>query len=111
MGLADFTSAGRLTHKEYLPEKSGDFRTTTKEQWMERLEAAYPLRPDPHDSRSPGTTTNSANIFREQPGLEVALMPLPISFDGVVQRYQHAPRLGARGVLAQAGGWEKTFVK
>lgn len=92
------TSAGRLAHKEYLLEEIRTiFRTASKEQWMERLEAAgipcAPILTIPEVLAQP--QTQALNIFREQPGLEVALMQLPMSFDGVRAAFtQHAPQVG-----------------
>jgi len=92
------TSAGRLAHKEYLlGEIRAIFHTATKEQWMERLEAAgipcAPILTIPEVLAQP--QTQALNIFREQPELEVALMQLPMSFDGVRAAFtQRAPQIG-----------------
>jgi len=92
------TSAGRLAHKEYLlGEIRAIIRTDTKERWMERLEAAgipcAPILTLPEVLAQP--QTQALNIFREQPGLEVALMQLPMSFDGVRAAFtQRAPLVG-----------------
>jgi formyl-CoA transferase len=92
------TSAGRLAHKSYLLEEiRAIFRTDTKERWMERLEAASipcaPILTIPEVLAQP--QTQALNIFREQPGLEVALMQLPMSFDGMRATFQEpAPQVG-----------------
>jgi crotonobetainyl-CoA:carnitine CoA-transferase CaiB-like acyl-CoA transferase len=92
------TSAGRLAHKEYLlGEIRAIIRTDTKERWMERLESAgipcAPILTIPEVLAQP--QTQALNIFREQPGLEVALMQLPMSFDGVRAAFtQRAPQVG-----------------
>ncbi|MGE0824313.1 MAG: CaiB/BaiF CoA transferase family protein [Candidatus Binatia bacterium] len=92
------TSAGRLEHKGYLLEEiRAIFRSATKEQWIERLEAAgipcAPILTIPEVLAQP--QTQALNIFREQPGLEAALMQLPMSFDGVRAIFtQRAPHVG-----------------
>src|SRR5215510_12906469 len=80
------TSADRLAHRDFLHgEICAALREKTKEQWMERLEAAgvpcAPILTIPEVLAQP--QTEALGIFRQQPELEVALMQLPMSFDGV----------------------------
>ena len=92
------TNADRLAHKDFL---LGDIRAilrqATKEEWMERLEAAgvpcAPILTLPEVLAQP--QTEALGIIHPVPEVEGKMLSLPMSFDG--QRstlMRRAPRLG-----------------
>ncbi len=92
------TNADRLAHKDFL---LGDIRAilrqATKEDWMERLEAAgvpcAPILTLPEVLAQP--QTEALGIIHPVPDTEGKMLSLPMSFDGKRSTLlQRAPRLG-----------------
>jgi formyl-CoA transferase len=72
-------------------------REETKEQWMERLEAAgvpcAPILTIPEVLAQP--QMEALGILRQVSGIDVPIMSLPFSFDGIRAALDaRAPRLG-----------------
>jgi crotonobetainyl-CoA:carnitine CoA-transferase CaiB-like acyl-CoA transferase len=92
------TNADRLAHKDFL---LGDIRAilrqATKEEWMERLEAAgvpcAPILTVPEVLAQP--QTEALGIVHSVPETEGKMLSLPMSFDGKRSTLmRRAPRLG-----------------
>ena len=92
------TNADCLTHRDYL---LGEIRTIlrqeTKEQWMDRLEAAgvpcAPILTLPEVLAQP--QTDALGIFHSVPETDGKMLSLPLSFDGVrAALSKRAPQLG-----------------
>ncbi|MBI3799055.1 MAG: CoA transferase [Deltaproteobacteria bacterium] len=103
------TNADRLAHKDFL---LGDIRSilsqATKEEWMERLEAAgvpcAPILTLPEVLAQP--QTEALGIIHPVPETEGKMLSLPLSFDGARSTLlQRAPRLGEHNkeILANDG--------
>lgn len=92
------TSADRLAHRDLLVgEIRAILRQATKEEWMERLEAAgipcAPILTLPEVLAQP--QTQALGILQTPPGSEITLLGLPLSFDGVRPALRRrAPHLG-----------------
>ncbi len=104
------TSADRLAHRDLLiGEIRALLRQATKEQWMERLEAAgipcAPILTLPEVLAHP--QTQALGILQTPPGSELKLLGLPLSFNGVRPALRHrAPYLGEHN--PQVFGTDKT---
>jgi formyl-CoA transferase len=92
------TSADRVEHRDFLlGEIHVVLREETKEQWMERLEAAgvpcAPILTIPEVLAQP--QMEALGILRQVSGIDVPIMSLPFSFDGIRAALDaRAPRLG-----------------
>ncbi|MCS6924335.1 MAG: CoA transferase [Candidatus Binatia bacterium] len=104
------TSADRLAHRELLVgEIRAILRQATKEEWMERLEAAgipcAPILTLPEVLAQP--QTQALGILQTPPGSEITLLGLPLSFNGVRPALrQCAPSLGEHN--AEVFGTDRT---
>jgi crotonobetainyl-CoA:carnitine CoA-transferase CaiB-like acyl-CoA transferase len=92
------TSADRLAYKDFLTnEIQAILRQDTKEQWMERLEKAgipcAPILTIPEVLAQP--QTEALEIFHKIPEMNLELLGLPVSFDGVRPALRkRSPKLG-----------------
>ena len=92
------SNADRLAHREYLlAEIRAILHEKTKEYWLDTLEAAgvpcAPILTIPEVLAQP--QTEALEMFRQQPGLDIALAQLPLSLDGKRAAFtQRAPQLG-----------------
>jgi len=88
------TNALRVAHKgELIPEIEAIMLTRTKGEWIDRLEAAgVPCAPI-HDLREvvAHPQTAATGMIQPVPGLDLELMSLPISFDGVRPSIRRGP--------------------
>jgi crotonobetainyl-CoA:carnitine CoA-transferase CaiB-like acyl-CoA transferase len=80
------TNALRLANKEaLLPQIEAVMRSSSRAEWMERLEAAgvpcAPINTFPELANEP--QTDAVDMLRKAPGLAKELMALPIKFDDV----------------------------
>ncbi len=92
------TNADRLAHRDFLlGEIRAILRQATKEEWLERLEAAgvpcAPILTLPEVLAQP--QTEALGIVHPVPETEGKMLSLPMSFDGVRSTLtRRAPRLG-----------------
>jgi len=92
------TNADRLAHRDFLlGEIRAVLRQATKEEWLERLEAAgvpcAPILTLPEVLAQP--QTEALGIVHPVPETEGKMLSLPMSFDGVRSALtRRAPRLG-----------------
>lgn len=92
------SNALRVEHKsDLLPEISRIFKTDSMEHWVERLDAiGIPCSPI-HDFRQvlAQPQTQALGILQEIPELDLRIVGLPVSFNGLRPQVRHrAPALG-----------------
>lgn len=105
-------NAGRVAHKPVLiPMLAAVLRTDTSEAWSERLEAAgIPCSPI-HDLAEVAALpqTEALGIMQPIPGLDLASIGLPISFDGVrPPTRSRAPQLGEHNAALRPAHADKS---
>jgi crotonobetainyl-CoA:carnitine CoA-transferase CaiB-like acyl-CoA transferase len=88
------TNAGRFAHKDVLlPEIEAIMLTRTKGEWLDRLEQAgipcAPIHTMPEALAH--AQTRATGMVQPVPGTDLALMGLPISFDGKRPAIRRAP--------------------
>ncbi len=97
------SNALRFKHKpDILPEMAAIFATQTVAQWVERLEAAgVPCSPI-HDFKQvrEQPQTQALGIFQDIPEIDLRVVGLPVSFNGVRPPVGHrAPHIGEHSAL------------
>jgi crotonobetainyl-CoA:carnitine CoA-transferase CaiB-like acyl-CoA transferase len=103
------TNAARVQHKATLiPEIAGIFRTASKGEWIDRLEAAgvpcAVINTLPDAAATP--QAEALGIVQKVPGDDYTLIGLPLSFDGkrpVIRR--PPPKIGEHDAEVRKGPW------